>query len=106
MGSHGLLLRRCEVQANSFGRGLRGFFGDYWSAVRGNGRHTVLSYRGGSKLLLRFLEQRLGPPAFMPPPQAVLPFPAFRLSFRKLATASLADLPIRPNWSGYGIVDG
>ena len=49
-----------ETQPNSLGRALSGFFGDYLTAVRGNSRHTVLSYRDAFKLLLRFLEQRLG----------------------------------------------
>ena len=52
-----------EAGPNSLGRALRGFFGDYLTAVRGNSRHTVLSYRDAFKLLLRFLEQRLGRPA-------------------------------------------
>ena len=52
-----------EARPNSLGRALRGFFGDYLTAVRGNSRHTVLSYRDAFKLLLRFLEQRLGCPA-------------------------------------------
>ncbi len=58
-----------EAQPNSLGRALRGFFGDYLPAVRGNSRHTVLSYRDAFKLLLRFLEQRFGRPA------ATLDFP-------------------------------
>ena len=58
-----------EARPNSLGRALRGFFGDYLTAVRGNSRHTVLSYRDAFKLLLRFLEQRLGRPA------ATLDFP-------------------------------
>lgn len=58
-----------EARPNSLGRALRGFFGDYLTAVRGNSRHTVLSYRDAFKLLLRFLEQRLRRPA------AALDFP-------------------------------
>lgn len=52
-----------ELRPNSLGRALRGFFGDYLTAVRGNSRHAVLSYRDAFKLLLRFPEQRLGRPA-------------------------------------------
>ena len=58
-----------EPRPNSLGRALRGFFGDYLTAVRGNSRHTVLSYRDAFELLLRFLEQRLGRPG------ATLDFP-------------------------------
>lgn len=58
-----------ETRSNPLGCALRGFFGDYLTAVRGNSRHTVLSYRDAFKLLLRFLEQRLGRPA------ATLDFP-------------------------------
>ena len=55
--------RMPEARPNSLGQALRSFFGDYLTAVRGNSRHTVLSYRDAVKLLLRFLEQHLGRPA-------------------------------------------
>lgn len=69
-----------KAPPNALGRALRGFFGEYLTAVRGTSRHTVLSYRDAFKLLLRFLEQRLGRPA------ATLDFPDLT------ATAVLAFL--------------
>ena len=52
-----------EAAANTLGRALRGFLGDYLPRVRGASRHTVLAYRDAFKLLLRFLEQHLARPA-------------------------------------------
>ena len=58
-----------ETCPNSLGRALQSFFGQYLPKVRGASRHTVLAYRDGFKLLLRFLEQHLERPA------AALDFP-------------------------------
>lgn len=43
---------------SAFARALRGFFADYLPRVRGTSPHTVLSYRDGFTLLLRFLATR------------------------------------------------
>ena len=48
-----------EAGPNSLGRALQAFFSQYLPTVRGASRHTVLAYRDGFKLLLRFLEQHL-----------------------------------------------
>lgn len=58
-----------KIQPNALGRALRGFFSDSLPRVRGLSRNTILSYRDSFKLLLRFLERRLGRPA------AALDFP-------------------------------
>ena len=52
-----------DIQPNALGRALRGFFSNSLPHVRGLSRNTVLGYRDSFKLLLRFLEQRLGRPA-------------------------------------------
>lgn len=58
-----------EAGPNSLGRALQAFFGQHLPLVRGASRHTVLAYRDGFKLLLRFLEQHLQRPS------AALDFP-------------------------------
>ena len=48
-----------EAGPNSLGRALQAFFGQHMPLVRGASRHTVLAYRDGFKLLLRFLEAHI-----------------------------------------------
>lgn len=58
-----------DIRPNALGRALHGFLIDSLPRIRGLSRHTVLSYRDSLKLLLLFLEERLGRPA------AALDFP-------------------------------
>lgn len=49
-----------DAQPTPLARALRGFFTENLPEVRGLSRHTALAYRDALKLLLRFLEARLG----------------------------------------------